>query len=411
MAIQLTTGAAVRRRPLLAALAAALLAAGCGTSGDGGGGGGSGGGGSGGGDGGGGPPPAITYREVIPQGDTLQGGIFDPSLAYDRDGTGWLAYTSVEGPNGPGGPATHTHLASSADRGLSWTYRALINASIPGEVVLPDGKRLPGIWRTEVPVLVHEPGDARAPWKQFAHRYFWNPERDRMADYGWIAMRTASAPTGPWSEEIALFGAGDIATPAGPVHLPRVPYDQQRIDLNDLHPDLATTIAYSEPGALVRDGVLWLSLVALSGDGPHAVILLASDDHGDHWRFVSTLATNADARRLGFIRFDGSALATHGGEAFLLVTPQSDVAQHDGTLVLPFADLAAGRLRRSADGVLAPSRHVPNQRLHPFGGGQSTYHELNLGGLMMPQLDARTWPRWFRIYDTGVRLGTPSGSG
>ncbi len=64
----------------------------------------------------------VIYPEVIPAAEHLASGLFDPSLAYDAGGRGWLAYSSVQP------PAIHTHLATSDNRGASWTHVGLINA-------------------------------------------------------------------------------------------------------------------------------------------------------------------------------------------------------------------------------------------------------------------------------------------
>lgn len=90
-----------------------------------------------------------------------------------------------------------------------------------------------------------------------------------------------------------------------------------------------------------------------------------------------------------------------------MATPVTDALLNDGALFIPFTDLAAGRLRRNADGSLWLRVHVPLKRslLNFFGGGQATYHEGNVnGGVVFPQLDTRD-ARWYRIFSTGIRLG------
>jgi hypothetical protein len=67
--------------------------------------------------------------------------------------------------------------------------------------------------------------------------------------------------------------------------------------------------------------VLYLSLTALKpriGGPLHDIILIASDDRGKSWRFVSTLVTRDDARAAGCDYFDGSSLAEDDGRFFLL---------------------------------------------------------------------------------------------
>ncbi len=90
-----------------------------------------------------------------------------------------------------------------------------------------------------------------------------------------------------------------------------------------------------------------------------------------------------------------------------MVVPVTEAGLHDGTLVVPFADISGARVARDGTGRALIERHVPLQRsiLSAFGGGQSTYHELDLGGVLMPQL--HTSPPPFRIYATGISLGQP----
>lgn len=242
------------------------------------------------------------YAELVPAREPLQAGIFDPALAYDADGIGWLAYSSVQGPLGSVGPYVHTHLASSRDQGARWIHAGVINASFDGTLEYVDGTKREGVWRAEVPTIVFDPGDPGREWKMYLHRYFWwnaapPGQESRLWDYGWIACRDAPAPMGPWSEEAALFAAGAR---------PRAPYHQQQIDLNALHPDLADVVAYSEPVALMREGVLYLSLVAGRAADP-TIVLMASDNHGKTWRYVATLLEASDARRLGYLRFNSRA--------------------------------------------------------------------------------------------------------
>ena len=57
--------------------------------------------------------------EVLVSGDAPLNGIFDPSLAYAPDGTGWLTYSAVFGNVTPWGPHVETHLARSGDGGAT----------------------------------------------------------------------------------------------------------------------------------------------------------------------------------------------------------------------------------------------------------------------------------------------------
>jgi hypothetical protein len=344
-----------------------------------------------------------SYPELTVSGEVLTNGIFDPSVEYDGAGTtGWLAYSSVYGNVTPWGPHVETHLARSDDRGASWSFVQVVNASTAGTLIRPGRENLDGVWNAEVASLVHDPDDPGHEWKVFAHRIFRKSEdgftgEQNVPSHSWIALRSAPDPAGPWTAERALLSSGP---------LPPAPYNTVEVAINALDPSLADLLVYSEPGAFYRDGVLYLSLTGLTLDGADRIVLLASDDHGDSWRFVSSPLSNADAPPLGWESFDGSAIAAEEGRVFLLVTPGVPSLLHDGTLVLEFEDLAAGRLVREG-GVPVVRKHVPLQ--HAFaserGAGQSDYHERNTaGGLLMPQINLPDFPRFFQIFETGERL-------
>jgi hypothetical protein len=344
--------------------------------------------------------------KLVVAGESSLNGIFDPSVEYaPGDPWGWLSYSAVYGDVRPWGPHVETRVARSADGGAHWSFVGVVNASTPTRLVRRDGSLLDGVWNYEVSSLVHDPGDAGREWKLFAHRIFRKTENDftdeqNLPAYSWIVLRSAPDPAGPWGPEVALLSSGP---------LPPAPYDDVQVAVNGLDPSLASLLVYSEPGAFHRDGVLYLSLTGLTETGPDRIVLLASDDHGAGWRYVGTPLSGADAAPLGFLGFDGSAIAEQAGRVFLLVTPESPGVLHDGTLLLEFDDLAAGSLMR-ADGVPVVRGHVPPQPGLPAErrGGQADYHERNrAGGLLQPSLELGDFPEIFQIYATGESL-TPA---
>jgi hypothetical protein len=352
----------------------------------------------------------VHYTKLVIAGDPVEAGNYDPSLAYAPDGSvGWLAYSSVRGNFKPVGPYVHTHLARTTDAGASWTFVKVLNLSTNGTCVMPDGQTLQGVWRYEVSSLVRDPADpdANRRWKLFVHKYFWAPKRDRMVTYGWIVLRTAADPAGEWSEEVPLFGAGKN---------PLAPYNKTRVDVNSLDASLKNTITYTEPGALVHDGRLYVSMTALHPhiglDGisvGYTIILLASENHGVSWKFAGTLLTAKDANDFGYEYFDGTALATEGGHVFLLAVPGSRRLMHDGCVAFEFESLAKGQLRRDAIGDPVVMNYFAPQPgiLSGPGAGQSTYHSANVnGGLIFPQFNLGAYPEVFQIYQTGRKIVT-----
>jgi hypothetical protein len=344
----------------------------------------------------------VTYRPLVIEGAPAQPdsyGIYDPSIEYSRDGTtGWLAYSSVTGVYKPVGKYVSTCLARTSDHGQTWTYVGTINTSADALLDLGGGKSLDGAWRYEVPTLVRDDGAPDGDWKLFVHKYFWSPHKDRMFAYGWIAMRTAHDPAGPWSEEVPLFGAG---------RNPPAPYHQTRVDLNALHADLRNQVTYSEFGSLCHDGTLYLSIGAMWILGPDKIALIRSRDHGKTWEFVRTLATRDDAKLLSYGWFDGSSLAEEHGRFFLLVAPGSRKLMHDGTIAFEFDSLEQGTLKHDGVGHLAIAAYFPPQQgiLSGPGAGQSDYDEHNTaGGLIMPQFNLKAYPHVFQIFSTGRTL-------
>jgi hypothetical protein len=268
---------------------------------------------------------------------------------------------------------------------------------------LPGGKTATGKWWNEVPSLVHDPGDPGREWKLYWHRYIarmpYRSDEDRLFAYGWIALRHAPSPAGPWSEETALFGAGPF--PAAPF--------ETRFDIRDLAPAYSDYIVLTEPGALYHEGVIYLALQAVRdparGKNRHDIILIASADHGETWSAAGTPLTAEDAAAFGASWFTGASLAAEKGRIFLLVCPESagrGMQGHGGTLVFEFETIASGALRRDPSG--AP-RVVRRLEAGQSSGGQADYDAQNTaGGALMPQFDMANLPRAFRIYNTGATL-------
>ncbi|MBI5800500.1 MAG: exo-alpha-sialidase [Verrucomicrobia bacterium] len=352
----------------------------------------------------------VRYAKLLPSGERLEGGLYDPSIAYAPDGSvGWLAYSSVTGDHKPIGEYVHTHLARTTNGGASWQFVKVLNPSTNSTLTLPDGKSLPGLWRYEVPTLLHDAADPDATrrWKLFVHCYFTLPNGRRMVPYGWIALRTAADPAGEWSTNAPLFGAGKS---------PPAPYNKTLVDVNALDASLKNIVAYSEPGAFAHDGRLYLSMTALKprlglgGIGvSHTIFLIGSDDHGKSWRFISTLLTPDDAKGLGCEFFDGSSLAEEDGRFFLFAAPmlRNKNEVHHGTAAFEFASLGEGQLKRDEKQQLVVAAYFAPQPgiFSGPGAGQATYDSRNTnGGLIMPQFNLKAYPEAFQIYQTGRRI-------
>lgn len=357
----------------------------------------------------------VHYTQLVIAGEKREKGNYDPSVAYTPDGSvGWLAFSSVTG-NGnlikgkvSLGEYVSTHLARTTDHGATWTFVKALNVSSDGICTLPDGKELQGVWRYEVSSLVCDSTDPdpKRRWKLFVHRYFWARRGESRQTDAWIVLRTAADPAGAWSEEVPLFGAGKN---------PPAPYHKTQVDVNALDASLKNTVVYTEPGALVQGGRLYLSLTALSPrlglDGVgvgYKIILLASDNHGLSWKFAGTLLTPDDANDFGYEYFDGTDLAVDGGRVFLLSVPGSRSRQmHDGCVVFELGSLAKGQLKRDAAGHPVVVNYFAPQPgiLSGPGAGQATYDARNThGGLLMAQFNLKAYPEVFQMFQTGRKL-------
>jgi hypothetical protein len=339
------------------------------------------------------------FEQLVVAGEVAKNGIFDPSIEYGPDGVGWLAYSRVRLPE-----YVDTHLAKSTDHGATWTYVASINESAPDTITI-GGKSRKAFWRYETSTLVYDATDNPARrWKLFAERYPSVPPHkaaDNLHAEGWIEYKYAADPAGPWSQAVRLFGSRANGC---------------LIDLNDLHPDLRDMKFYYELGSVFVDGTLYLSMDAsptVTGLGDwekRKIILIASADHGNTWKYVGTLTDYADAHALGYLVLTGSSLVKVGPRLFLLATPSGGglfkkLNRHNGTFVIELTDIARAKLARDASGRL-----VISQRLEPplTSGGQADYDEQNTaGGIVFPQINLKARPSFFQIYSTHERIAVP----
>jgi hypothetical protein len=81
--------------------------------------------------------------------------------------------------------------------------------------------------------------------------------------------------------------------------------------------------------------------------------------------------------------------------------------EHVGTMIIEFADLATGKLKRDATGKLVIHKHLREQPeyLSRGGAGQSSFNEHNAyGGVIMPQVILKGAPQAFQMFSTRQSL-------
>ncbi|MCC7126120.1 MAG: exo-alpha-sialidase [Acidobacteria bacterium] len=340
------------------------------------------------------PSSGAEFDRLNIVGDTIKSGIFDVSLEYDDQGTGWLAYSWIQIPK-----FVETHLAKSTDNGRTWNFVGILEKSAPGTFE-EYGKTVKGAWREETPCLLFDPTDVPARrWKLFTNRYFvaepYKPLDRRMSD-GTINMRTAHSPDATWSAPVCILGKiGDCL-----------------MDLSRADPSLANVRMTTEPGTIAAGGRIYLTVDAGSTDSGlgewenYRVVLLSSGDHGKSWQYVDTLLTAADAKPFGYRVFTGTSLVRTNGQIYLFATPsgayEGKNQAHDGLMVMKFSDLARGRLVRDKNGTPAVFMRMKPNRTN---GGLADFDEQNThGGILMPQMSLRNLPAVFQTFETRRRV-------
>ena len=339
------------------------------------------------------PPPAATSVEITFAG-VGQNGIFDPSLATDpATGRIWMTYSEVS--DSVLWPTQNTRietrLAFSDDAGASWTDTGtVINPA--EDITLPQpAPNNAGTWTNEVSALVHDPGaPASERWKLLWHRYL-QINGNRAFQHGWIGLRTAAAPTGPWSAERKLF-VGLLYDPVNDVTIgpPEVQLDQLDAELN-------AVLVFTEPGMVATAGSLFVALLAGEGTSQNGRIILLELPHASPtWRYRGSFLVNAqDGPALGFHGFSAPALYVQGSTHYLLATPQTN-DMYQGTFVFEIADLQTATLVR-AGSVPTTILEVPPSTPGVFSGAAGYVSEATASGIIISEA-VLTPPVFFRIF-------------
>lgn len=350
-------------------------------------------------------PVPDCYSELSVTGESFPGGIFDPSVEYAPDGTGFLAYSALWDHR------AETHLAVSTDNGGTWTKFLDLNVTTSDTV---DGTF--GVWQHEVPTLVFHPEDTARPWKLFWHFFFRDDQDQKRFDWGWVAMRHALHPAGPWSVPIRLFGAAPASGQVFPQPNLFPLHPVEGLYLNSLSTELDPFVGFTEFGTVVEGGILYFSTLGGVGleEDEEAILLFSFDPTTQTWSYVSKVATESDAQAAGYDFFTGSSLALAEGENFLLLAPELidpkalTGRRQIGTAVYLFEDIAMGTLQKNGSGVLVEHQFYPV--LDPdTSGGQSDYDEQNTaGGLVMPMQPRVFVEQDFSVFNTFQPVPEPS---
>jgi hypothetical protein len=340
-----------------------------------------------------GTPVEISFAGVGPR------GIFDPSLALDP-GTGriWMSYSEVrDSVMWPGqNTVVQTRLAWSDDAGANWSD-AGIQVNLAQDVILPLAPpNNAGSWIHEVPTIVFDPGaPANERWKIVWHRYL-QVNGVQHFEHGWIAMKTASAPAGPWSLERKLF-TGSLYDPINDTIIgpPEVRLDQLDADLN-------FALVFSEPGLVATADSLYVAILAAGATSPDQEIVLVKLPHASGvWEYKGALLTNAqDGPFFGVDGFSAPELYLKDSTHYLLVTPQtSDL--YSGTYGFAILDLENATIERSGGLPVPILQHMGTAGSH--NGATGYIPEATASGFIYSEA-LPTLPLFFRIYASRLNL-------
>lgn len=333
-------------------------------------------------------------------GGQRHNGIFDASVEYGDDGIGWLAYSSINIPK-----FVEVHLAKSTDKGKTWSFVAPANTSKEGSVKSKSkgkskGKSTAGVWRYETPSLLFDPSDKpERRWKLYSNRYFTaDPFKpvDRHLSSGTISVQHASSPDGTWSKPECVVGNGKTC----------------KLKISTADASLANAKSVTEPGTILEKGVIYMSLdtsTTKNGLGEwenYRVVLLASKDHGESWRYVGNLLDHKDAMKFKYLVFTGTSLVREQGKLYLMATPSGATHKkrqdHDGTMVIEIANLAKAKIVRDEKGVPVVVKRIEVEKQ---SGGLADYDEQNTGGgIVFPQFTLFGVPEVFQVYSTGQSI-------
>jgi hypothetical protein len=347
-------------------------------------------------------------------GGLRQFGMLDPSIAAGawldtQNGQIWMAFTSQEKPAyGDAGGSKDTLNVRLADvkpgTGCrSWELQMSGGFEAKNDdIIAPDGQTVlrSGTWRNETPSLVYDPDDPGREWKLFAYKYFWpNDQKDAMPvarHYGVIVYKYASDPLKDWSTEQWLFSPAPGYPPP--------PYEQTvLLHLNQLDPSLQDVTAYARPSVIYKDHILFMTLSAFTHEvTPDKIIMIASSDHGNSWRYIGTVLQQADATAIDPTgHLAGATLLQQSTQVYLAAVLGNAQQRGVGTFILGFDDFSKGSLQRDPKtGAPVILNEIPEQvpGAGAFGGGAAAYNDACKSGMLVTEQAGNK--NEFKIYHT-----------
>jgi hypothetical protein len=323
-------------------------------------------------------------------------GIFDPSLSYDPDDTRiWIVYSAVEPSIWEANMRIHTRLAYSDDAGLTWVDRGIIlneseDVTLPLEP--PDNA---GTWVHEVPSLLYDPAaPLNERWKLLWHRYLM-ANGDRVFEHGWIGYKAAESPELlKDADERKLFAGSAYNDTSDAIIGP------PEIRLDEVFPELASCLVFSEPALAALDGLWYVSMLGAEGTSQDGkVIVLQYDGASSAWGYAGAFLENTiDGPALGYHGYSAPSLYQKDQQWYLMVSPQiNDV--YLGTLVFRIEDLASAVLQRSAGKPDSIASVYGTEGSH--NGAAGYIDRASACGILYSEVLLEP-PLHFRMYASGV---------
>jgi hypothetical protein len=335
-------------------------------------------------------------------------GYGDPSLEYDpASGTLWLSYSWLDILiNDPGPPVNfnfgvRTHLASSTDKGLTWTFEKALNDT----EVVPHPDTSEDVWAIhEVSTLLRVgPADWQAMWLTYYNEFGDPPGPGTGLHY---ERSLASDPTGldatpaPW-----IRGYG-TSTAIGAAY-----------NLSTL-PQLSDCAFFTEPLLFAHEGETYLATncVVIDGGGvrqddQERFVLLREEVAG--YSYVGDLLDYDDAVQFGGTRIEQADLSfARDGGIVLIATPilSGSEPEHLGCIAYEVTDLANAEIARDMAGDAIPIATITADD-QIVGPGACTYDPASETGILMHVHEVTLDPYdvEFNVRATGVHPVTSVG--
>ncbi len=340
------------------------------------------------------PLPVVTptLNEITISGIAPELGNFDPAPTVDAGGGYWMSYSHVFA-DVSGLKLIETRLASTADRGISWTDAGLSINPAAAFIIGPDTFA----WAQEVSRLVYNPFAAGAgadSWIILWHRYLSvldGIETLRLFENGWIGMQSGNTSMTLGGERKLFTGSSYNTANDTTVGPPEVALDT-------LDPALADCVTFTEPGVLPKSVGIYVSLLCATAAPPGRIILLRCDHHMNNCAYLGTLIDGSEAATLdaAYDNFSASELVSVNGADYLIVTP-SDASIYRGCAIYRITSLDQARIER--DGATARPTAVFEAH-GDFNGACGYVDGLDGSGVMISEAFITSVPV-FRLFTTG----------